>query len=108
MEHHHVSVCVFGIKSVLTEIIAHQTVFRGNTILTKVMELCMAWYGKVFLEASIGTVLRRLCGEKVTIEVDPARSGKGTKDVERNVDQLVYWCHEFWNQIYSVRMECPQ
>ncbi|KAJ7783784.1 GTPase activating protein [Mycena maculata] len=86
---------------------SHQTLFRGNTIFTKVMELCMNWYGKAFLEASIGGVLRRLCAEKVGIEVDPMRSGKGTKDVERNLDLLIYWCQEFWNQIYSVRMECP-
>ena len=87
---------------------AHQTLFRGNTTLTKVMELCMTWYGKAFLEASIGSVLRRLCAEKVAIEVDPFRSGKSTKDVERNVDQLIYWCQEFWTQIYSVRADCPQ
>ncbi|KAJ7225513.1 GTPase activating protein [Mycena pura] len=86
---------------------SHQTLFRGNTIFTKVMELCMNWYGKAFLEASIGQVLRRLCAEKVSIEVDPVRSGKGTKDVDRNLDLLIYWCQEFWNQIYSVRMECP-
>ena len=88
--------------------LAHQTLFRGNTTLTKVMELCMTWYGKAFLEASIGNVLRRLCAEKVAIEVDPFRSGKSTKDVERNVDQLIYWCQEFWAQIYSARAECPQ
>ncbi|KAF7339472.1 Elongation of fatty acids protein [Mycena sanguinolenta] len=86
---------------------SHQTLFRGNTIFTKVMELCMNWYGKAFLEASIGSVLRRLCGEKIAIEVDPVRSGKGTKDVEKNLDLLIYWCQEFWNQIYSVRTECP-
>ncbi|KAF9459914.1 Rho GTPase activation protein [Collybia nuda] len=87
---------------------SHQTLFRGNTILTKTIELCMAWYGKAFLEASIGSVLRRLCAEKVAIEVDPLRSGKSTRDLERNVDQLIYWCQQFWNQIYSVRTECPQ
>jgi len=67
----------------------------------------MAWYGKTFLEASIGNILRRLCAEKVAIEVDPLRSGKGAKDVERNVELLIYWCQEFWKQIYSVRAECP-
>ncbi|GLB36154.1 putative gtpase activating protein [Lyophyllum shimeji] len=87
---------------------SHQTLFRGNTTLTKVMELCMTFYGKAFLEASIGSVLRRLCAEKVSIEVDPLRSGKSTKDVERNVELLIYWCQEFWNQIYAVRSECPQ
>jgi hypothetical protein len=85
---------------------SHNTLFRGNTILTKTMELCMAWYGKAFLEASIGSVIRRLCNDKVAIEVDPVRS-KSTKDVEKSVDLLVYWCREFWKQIFAVRGECP-
>ena len=68
----------------------------------------MTWYGKAFLEASIGIVLRRLCADKVAIEVDPMRSGKGSKSVERNVELLIYWCQEFWNQIHSVRGECPK
>lgn len=68
----------------------------------------MIWFGKPFLEASIGNVLRRLCAEKITIEVDPMVSGKGTKDVERNLEHLIYWCQEFWNQIYSVRATCPK
>ncbi|EGO03980.1 hypothetical protein SERLA73DRAFT_40923, partial [Serpula lacrymans var. lacrymans S7.3] len=85
----------------------HNTLFRGNTILTKTIELCMAFYGKAFLEASIGSSIRRLCSEKIAIEVDPARSGKSTKDTERDVELLIYWCKEFWNQIYAVRNECP-
>lgn len=68
----------------------------------------MTWYGKTFLEASIGAALRRLCLEKVAIEVDPVRSGRSTKDVEKNVDQLIYWCGLFWNQIQSARAECPK
>ncbi|KAH7930971.1 Rho GTPase activation protein [Leucogyrophana mollusca] len=86
---------------------SHNTLFRGNTILTKTMELAMAFYGRAFLEASIGSIIRRLCSEKVAIEVDPVRSGKGSKDVERSVEQLVYWSQEIWNQIYAVRNECP-
>ncbi|TFK30445.1 GTPase activating protein [Coprinopsis marcescibilis] len=97
----------FAAKEVAATPISHQTLFRGNTVLTKTIELTMSWYGKAFLEASIGHVLRRLCAEKVAIEVDPMRSGKSTKDVEKNVEQLIYWCHEFWNQIYSVRGDCP-
>jgi len=68
----------------------------------------MNWYGKSFLEASIGQVVRRLISEKVAIETDSTRSGKGIKDQERSIEQLVYWCNEFWNGIYSVRSECPQ
>ncbi|EJD03956.1 GTPase activating protein [Fomitiporia mediterranea MF3/22] len=84
------------------------TLFRGNSVLTKTIELAMNWYGKPFLEASVGPVVRRLVSEKVVIEVDPVRSGRGPKDQEKNVDLLVYWCKEVWNHIYSVRDECPQ
>ncbi|KAJ2927130.1 hypothetical protein H1R20_g9961, partial [Candolleomyces eurysporus] len=97
----------FATRHVLESAGSHQTLFRGNTVLTKIMELSMTWYGKTFLDASIGSVLRRLCAEKVAIEVDPMRSRKGGKDLERNVDVLIYWSQEFWNQIYSVRNECP-
>jgi hypothetical protein len=68
----------------------------------------MAWYGKSFLEASVGVPIRRLCLDNVSIEVDPLRNAKGPKDVERNVDLLVYWCKEIWEQIYSVRHQCPE
>lgn len=68
----------------------------------------MNWFGKPFLEQSVGPIVRRLISEKVVIEVDPIRSGRGLKDQEKNVELLVFWCNEFWNHIYSVREECPQ
>ncbi|KAH9023755.1 Rho GTPase activation protein [Lactarius hengduanensis] len=76
---------------------SHHTLFRGNTVLTKTIELLMGWYGRNFLEASVGLTIRRLCVENVAIEVDPLRNAKGAKDIERNVDLLVY----------SVRQQCP-
>lgn len=87
---------------------AHQTIFRGNTVFTKVMEKCIGWYGNAFLEASIGSVLRRLLGEKVAIEVDPVRSGKNAKDAGRHLELLIHWCKEFWEQIYSMKESCPK
>lgn len=68
----------------------------------------MNWYGKAFLEASVGGVIRKLCREKIAIEVDPARRSKGLKDIERNFELLTTWCQEFLDQIYAVRTECPQ
>ncbi|KAF8640418.1 hypothetical protein AX17_000084 [Amanita inopinata Kibby_2008] len=92
---------------------SRETLFRGNTILTKVMEICMVWYGKAFLEASIGTVVRRLCEERVTLEIDSERNSKGVREAGGSVDlkqlkQLIEWCREIWMQIYSVRAECPE
>ncbi|KAJ3779232.1 GTPase activating protein [Lentinula raphanica] len=86
---------------------SHTTLFRGNTILTKVMELCMKYYGKAFLQASVGPVIKRLITEKVAIEVDPMRTPKGAKEAEKGLELLVNWCQEFWKQINSVREECP-
>ncbi|KAF9241382.1 GTPase activating protein [Melanogaster broomeanus] len=85
---------------------SHNTLFRGNTTLTKTMELAMAFYGKEFLEASIGKILRQLCFEKIAIEVDPNR-GKSAKDVERGVELLVEWCQAIWDSIYANRGNCP-
>lgn len=86
----------------------------------------MNYFGKGFLEASVGPVIRKLIAQGVVIEVDPVRSGKGVKDHEKHVDLLcesnfvvginpilkertpVNWCSEFWSNIYSVREVCPQ
>ncbi|KAF8140258.1 Rho GTPase activation protein [Boletus edulis] len=86
---------------------SHGTLFRGNTIFTKTMELAMAFYGREFLEASIGRIIRQICFEKITIEVDPNRSSKSPKDVERGVEQLVEWCQAIWDTIYAHGGDCP-
>lgn len=79
---------------------------RGNTVFTKTMEKVMVTQGHDFLEASVGSVIRRLCTEKVAIEIDPARSHK--KNVEKQTELLVYWCQEFWKSIYEARKRCPE
>jgi len=73
--------------------------------LTKAIDCAMNCYGKRFLEASVGPIIRRFCGEKPVIDMAPARVGK--KELDKNAESLAYWCGEFWNQIYSVRAECP-
>lgn len=76
-----------------------------NTIQT--IELFMAWYGKPFLESSVGSVIRRICVERVSIEVDPSKTSTPTQDLDKNVDILVNWCQEMWDSIYRARSECP-
>lgn len=87
---------------------AHQTIFRGNNVFTKTMERCLTLYGSAFLEISIGSAIRKLITEKVVIEVDPGRSGKPSKDVAKNVDLLISWCKEIWEQIFAARESCPK
>ncbi|KZW02215.1 hypothetical protein EXIGLDRAFT_760059 [Exidia glandulosa HHB12029] len=94
------------------------TLFRGNSVLTKTMELAMLWYGRPFLDSSIGPIVRKMCAERVAIEVDPVRLGipaaggamGGTgriKDLEANVKLLVEWSQKLWQQIWQHRGECP-
>ena len=52
------------------------------------MEAAMNYFGRGFLEASVGSTIRKLITDKVVIEVDPVRSGKGIRDHERHVDLL--------------------
>ena len=79
--------------------------FLINTIQT--IELFMSWYGKSFLESSVGSVIRRICIERVSIEVDPSKIPMPTRDPEKNVETLVQWCRELWDSIYRVTSECP-
>jgi GTPase-activator protein for Ras-like GTPase len=102
----------------MDRVAATSTLFRGNSVFTKTMEYTMRFYGRSFLDASIGPIIRRLCNERVEIELDPvshardqersrtsARSDRdGTVEATRT---LMYWCNEVWSQIYNARTECP-
>jgi hypothetical protein len=65
--------------------------------------MLMGWYGRQFLELSLGNTVRRICGESIAIEIDTARGGTA-KDVER----LLVLCSDAWKDIYKARKECPQ
>ena len=65
-------------------------------------------FGRPFLEASIGSVVRRMCAERVMIEIDVSKLPKGTRDLDSNVKTLVYWCEQMWNGIWKCRGDCPQ
>lgn len=62
----------------------------------------MGWYGKTWLEQSLGNTVRRLCMENVGLETDPARGG-----TSKDVATLLRWCTLIWKEIYEARYECP-
>ncbi|KAK4702288.1 hypothetical protein P7C70_g3933, partial [Phenoliferia sp. Uapishka_3] len=83
--------------------------FRGNSILTKSVELYLRLVGAEYLELSIGETVRKICADKVEIEIDPSRmkSGVKEKDIQNNVNHLREWTTEVWNRMYSAREKCP-
>ncbi|SCV71837.1 BQ2448_4531 [Microbotryum intermedium] len=84
--------------------------FRGNSILTKAVEMYMRKVGVDYLEASIGEPIRKLYNDKVEIEIDPSRLRPGTKDkeIQSNINELLQWATITWNSIYEARERCPQ
>ncbi|GAA5894034.1 uncharacterized protein JCM6883_003702 [Sporobolomyces salmoneus] len=84
--------------------------FRGNTILTKSVELYLRLIGAEYLEASIGETIRKIIKDKVEIEIDPMKLKSGYKDKEllSNVHALHEWTTTLWNSIYDARERCPQ
>ncbi|GAA5850625.1 hypothetical protein JCM8547_001934 [Rhodosporidiobolus lusitaniae] len=83
--------------------------FRGNTILTKSVELYLRLIGAEYLDASIGEPIRRICAEKVEIEIDPMKmkSGWKEKELQANIHALHDWTLTVWNSIYDAREKCP-
>jgi len=84
--------------------------FRGNTILTKSVELYLRLIGAEYLEASIGETIRKIIKDKVEIEIDPMKLKSGWKDKElvSNIHALHEWTTTLWNSIYDARERCPQ
>lgn len=64
-------------------------------------------YASHWLDASIGANVRKICSEKIVIEVDPVRNTKGSKDIDKSTELLKHWCNEFWKSVYNARSECP-
>ncbi|KAF9984765.1 hypothetical protein BGZ75_003695 [Mortierella antarctica] len=52
------------------------TLFRGNTLLTKALDAYMRMVGTEYLDDTLGDILREICKNKVTCEVDPSKLEK--------------------------------
>ncbi|KAF9124230.1 hypothetical protein BGW39_008339 [Mortierella sp. 14UC] len=60
------------------------TLFRGNTLLTKALDAYMRLVGTEYLDDTLGDILRSICKNKVACEVDPSR-------LEKNDDLKAQW-----------------
>ncbi|CAO3567599.1 unnamed protein product [Mortierella alpina] len=60
------------------------TLFRGNTLLTKALDAYMRMVGTEYLDDTLGDILREICKNKVACEVDPSK-------LEKNEDLRSQW-----------------
>ncbi|POW00713.1 hypothetical protein PSHT_12873 [Puccinia striiformis] len=87
--------------------------FRGSTLLTKMLEAYMRILGRSFLESSVGPTIRRICMAKIDFEIDPSKlkpslsTHQKEKIVHENSKELKKIANEIWQTMYINRSKCP-
>ena len=80
--------------------------FRGNSLLTKALDLHMRRLGKEYLEDTLSEKMRDIDESDPECEVDPHRV-KNPEDVERNWRNLKALTENIWESIASSASRCP-
>ena len=80
--------------------------FRGNSLLTKALDLHMRRLGREYLEDTIGANVRDIDESNPDCEVDPNRVANA-EDVERNWRNLIALTENLWRAIVASADRCP-
>lgn len=80
--------------------------FRGNSLLTKSLDLHMRRLGKEYLEETLGERLRDIAETDPECEVDPSRVPR-SDDLERNWRNFVALTTNIWRAIAASASRCP-
>lgn len=80
--------------------------FRGNTLLTKALDLHMQRLGKEYLEDALSEKIRDIDESDPDCEVDPNRV-QDPQDVERNWRNLIALTENIWKSISASATRCP-
>lgn len=80
--------------------------FRGNSLLTKSLDMHMRRLGKEYLEETIGASLRDIDESDPDCEIDPNRVSR-PEDLERNWRNLIILTSNMWKSIAGSALRCP-
>lgn len=80
--------------------------FRGNSLLTKALELHMRRLGKEYLEDTLSEKMRDIDESDPECEVDPHRV-QNLEDLERNWRNLKALTENIWGSIATSATRCP-
>ncbi len=80
--------------------------FRGNSLLTKALDLHMRRLGKEYLEETLNERMRDINESDPECEVDPNRV-HNTEDLERNWRNLIALTETVWKAIAASASRCP-
>ena len=80
--------------------------FRGNTLLTKALDLHMQRLGKEYLEDALSEKMRDIDESDPDCEVDPNKV-QNSQDLERNWRNLIALTENIWKSIAASATRCP-
>ncbi|KAI4135837.1 MAG: hypothetical protein LQ347_000340, partial [Umbilicaria vellea] len=80
--------------------------FRGNSLLTKALDLHMRRVGKEYLDETLMEKLRDIAESNPDCEVDPNRV-PNPDDLRRNWRNLIALTENLWKSIYASASRCP-
>jgi hypothetical protein len=80
--------------------------FRGNTLLTKSLDLHMKRLGKEYLEETLGDMLKEIADSDPDCEVDPNRISN-QNELDRNWRRLINLTAQCWKCIFNSALKCP-
>ena len=80
--------------------------FRGNTLLTKALDLHMQRLGKEYLEDTLSEKVRDIDESDPDCEVDPNRV-HNPHDLERNWRNLIALTENIWKSVFLSANRCP-
>jgi len=81
--------------------------FRGNTLLSKSLDIHMKRLGKEYLEDTLGEKIRDIYAQDPEVEVDPNKVS-ANYDLQNNWRRLIDLTKEIWECIYQSASKCPR
>ncbi|CCF57976.1 hypothetical protein KAFR_0D03280 [Kazachstania africana CBS 2517] len=96
----------------LTSSHIYNSLFRGNSIMTKTTEKYFFRIGNEYLNKSIGAILREIIDDGKSCEIDPSRISKevlstDSSIIKQNRKRLITWVKKIWKLIYSTSNDLP-
>ncbi|CAC5393896.1 RASA3 [Mytilus coruscus] len=82
------------------------TLFRGNTLVTKLIDELMKLTGLPYLQETIKATIDQICIEHKSCEIDPTRLKEG-EILEENMDSLKSYVQSIFQGIISSSLLCP-
>jgi hypothetical protein len=83
-----------------------QTLFRGNTIMTKSVDAYMKVVGWQYMDETVGGVVRWICDSKIHCELDPERV-PADADLVRQTEELTAYATILWKKMEGTRETFP-